>query len=576
MSDGPDLHGSVAAGFEPVADAFLRNFTDHGDVGAACCLHVGGEPVVDVWAGTADPEAGRAWARDTIVLVFSSTKGVTAVAANQLIERGQLDPDVPVAEYWPEFAANGKADIPVEWVLSHRAGLAALDVPDLTLEDISAWDPVVDAIAAQEPNWEPGTAHGYHARTFGWIVGELIRRITGKMPGEYVATEIAGPLGLDLIIGVPESEDGRVARMLPARPGDDPELERLASEALSDQSTLLGRVMSGPSQLFAYDERWNGRTLRSAQMPSSNGHSDARSLSRMYAACLGEVEGVRLLAPETVERATVPRSTGKDCVIGQPLHFGLGFSLPPTLGLDPGPRSFGHAGAGGSLAFADPDRDLAFRVRDEPAVLLVDGARPARQWDRRGGVRGARRALRGDDRGDHSRRRPATVRASARRLARRGPRRVHGVLRRRRRARGAGAHRARPRGVRTDVSAIVRVGATGVVRVPQPGGRRRQRRDGRLDDHRRAPLRWRARRVARHERLRHRRRPHRVVARVLRGPRRPRHGRARLNGPTGCARCAVWRLPCERGPDVHRVGAALPRRVPRLARGQRPARSAIR
>ena len=359
MSAAPELHGTVDSGFERVADAFLRNFSEHGDIGAACCIHVGGEPVVDVWAGDADREAARPWARDTIVIVFSSTKGVTAVVANQLIERGLLDPEAPVARYWPEFAAEGKERIPVEWVLSHRAGLAAIDAPDLTLDDIAAWDPVIDAIAAQAPSWEPGSAHGYHVRTYGWIVGELIRRVTGLMPGEYVAAEIAGPLGLDLLLGVPEAEDGRVARLYPAV-YDDPELERVATEFLSDQSTLFGRAMSGPSQLFAYDDRWNSRVLRSAQMPSSNGHGDARSLSRMYAACIGEIDGVRLLAPETVERATVPRSTGKDVVIGQPLHFGLGFSLPPTLGVDPGPRSFGHSGAGGSLAFADPDRGLAF------------------------------------------------------------------------------------------------------------------------------------------------------------------------------------------------------------------------
>lgn len=359
MSTNPVVQGTAQPGFERVADAFVRNFTEHGDVGAACCVHVGGEPVIDVWAGHADRDQGRAWARETIVIVFSSTKGVAAVAANQLIERGLLDPEAPVADYWPEFAANGKDTIPVEWMLSHRAGLAALDAPDLTLEDVAAWHPVIDAIAAQEPNWEPGSAHGYHARTYGWMVGELIRRVTGMMPGEYVAAEIAGPLGLDFFIGLPDTEDARTARLYPVV-HDDPELERLAAEFLSDQSTLLGRVMSGPSQLFAYDDRWNTRLLRAAQMPSSNGHGDARSLSRMYAACIAEVDGVRLLSDETVERAIQPRSTGNDCVIGQPLHFGLGFSLPPTLGPDPGPRSFGHGGAGGSLAFADPDRELSF------------------------------------------------------------------------------------------------------------------------------------------------------------------------------------------------------------------------
>ncbi len=358
-SRAPTLHGTVREGFEPVADAFLRNFTEHGDVGAACCIHVHGEPVVDVWAGDADRDAGRPWDRDTIVIVFSSTKGVTAVAANQLIERGLLDPSEPVARYWPEFAANGKDAITVEWVLSHRAGVAALDAPDLTLEDVAAWDPVIDAIAAQAPTWEPGTAHGYHARTYGWIAGELVRRTTGMTAGEYIAAEIAGPLGLDLFVGLPEQEDARTARLSPVV-FDDPELARVAEAVLSDQSTLMGRVMSGPAGLFAYDDRWNSRLLRSAEMPSSNGHADARSLSRMYAACIGEIGGTRLLAPETVAAATVPRSTGKDLVIGQPLHFGLGFSLPPSIGVEPGPRSFGHSGAGGSLGFADPDRGLAF------------------------------------------------------------------------------------------------------------------------------------------------------------------------------------------------------------------------
>ena len=356
---GVELQGTVAPGFERVADAFLANFAQHGDVGAACCLHLDGEPVVDVWGGLADQATGRPWARDTIVIVFSCTKGVTAVAANQLIERGDLDPDAPIAWYWPEFAANGKSDIPVRWVLSHRAGLAAVDAPDLTLDDVAAWDPVVEAIAAQEPNWEPGTKHGYHARSYGWITGELIRRVTGLMPGEYVAAEIVAPLGLDFFVGVPESEDARVATLYPAR-FDDPEIEKLAEQVLRDTSTLLGRVMGGPAQLFGYDDMWNTRRMRGAQMPSSNGHGDARSLSRMYAACLDEVDGVRLLSADAVARASEVQSSGKDCVIGQPLAFGLGFGLSPTFGPSADPRAFGHSGAGGSVAFADPERNLSF------------------------------------------------------------------------------------------------------------------------------------------------------------------------------------------------------------------------
>jgi CubicO group peptidase (beta-lactamase class C family) len=353
-----DVHGEIAPGFEPIGAAFAANFAERGEVGAAYCVYRDGRPVVDIWAGLADRDAARPWVRDTIVIVYSCTKGVTAVAANQLIARGVLDPDAPVAEYWPEFAAEGKGEIPVRWVLSHRAGLAAIDA-DLTLEDVAAWDPVIDAIAAQIPNWEPGTQHGYHARTYGWIVGELIRRVTGLMPGDYVAREIATPLGLDFFLGVPESEDARIARIYPAV-WEDPELARLADQALSDPSTLLGRVMGGPSNLFRYDDMWNTRLMRGAQMPSSNGHSDARSLARMYAACIGDVDGVRLLSDEAVARATEVQSSGKDCVIGQPLTFGLGFALPPTLGPSAGPTAFGHSGAGGSIAFCDPDRGVAF------------------------------------------------------------------------------------------------------------------------------------------------------------------------------------------------------------------------
>ena len=359
-----ELQGTVESGFERVAEAFLENFGSpdeggRGDIGAACCLHVDGEPVVDVWGGLADEATGRTWARDTIVIVFSCTKGVTAVAANQLIERGDLDPDAPIAQYWPEFAANGKAEIPVRWALSHRAGLAAVDAPHLTLDDVAAWDPVVEAIAAQEPNWEPGTKHGYHARSYGWINGELIRRITGMMPGEYIAEEIVAPLGLDFFVGVPDSEDARVATLYPAR-FDDPEVERLAEQFLRDPSTLLGRVMGGPAGLFGYDDMWNTRRMRGAQMPSSNGHGDARSLARMYAACIGEVDGIRLLSPETVARACEVQSTGTDCVVGQPLTFGLGFGLSPTYGPIVGAKAFGHSGAGGSVAFADPERGLSF------------------------------------------------------------------------------------------------------------------------------------------------------------------------------------------------------------------------
>ncbi len=353
-----EVHGGVAPGWGAVMDAFRANFEHHGDVGAACCVYLDGHPVVDIWGGAADREAGRPWTRDTMALTFSSTKGATAVCANRLIQEGRLDPDAAVAEYWPEFAANGKATIPVRWVLSHRAGLAAVD-GDFTFDDVVAWDPIVNGLAAQAPQWEPGSKYGYHARSFGWLTGEIVRRVTGRSLGRYFADEVAGPLGLDFFIGLPEREEPRVARLYPAE-FDDPEVKAFVDAMFADRTSLMGRVMSGPSNLFAYDDRWNTRPFHAAEMPSSNGIGDARSLARLYAACIGDVEGVRLLDADTVAKATVPQTEGTDAVLGMEMVFGLGFGLQPLFGSDAGRRTFGHAGAGGSLGYADPDAGIAF------------------------------------------------------------------------------------------------------------------------------------------------------------------------------------------------------------------------
>ena len=186
-------------------------------------MYVDGRPVVDLWGGLADRESSRPWADDTIVLVFSSTKGVTATAANLLVERGDLDLDAPVAQYWPEFAAAGKDAVPVRYLLSHRVGLPVVD-GEFTIGDVLAWDPVVDALASQSPRWEPGTAHGYHMRTYGWLVGELVRRVSGRTIGRFVADEVAAPLGVDFWIGLPEEQEPRSATLVPAGPSDLVEL----------------------------------------------------------------------------------------------------------------------------------------------------------------------------------------------------------------------------------------------------------------------------------------------------------------------------------------------------------------
>lgn len=375
-----EISGSVSPGFEPVRDAFARNFETQGEVGAALCVYRDGSPIVDLYGGVADPTTGDPWREDTLTLVFSSTKGITAACIALLVERGQLDLDAPVARYWPEFAANGKAEISVRCVLTHRAGLAAV-AGDLTLEEVLAWDPVCAAIAAQAPEWEPGTKHGYHARSYGWILGEVVRRITGESIGRFIAKQIAGPLGADFFVGLPAEYDERVAPTLPAPAPTDPKMLELR-ERFMGPDTLLGRVLSGPSNLFEYGPMWNTRELRAAEMPSSNGICSGHALARIYASMVGNVDGFRLLSEESVRHACEVHSDGPDAVIMMPMRFGLGFLRPPSLAPACPDACFGHAGAGGSLGFADPERRIGFGyvmnqmklglVADERASGLVE------------------------------------------------------------------------------------------------------------------------------------------------------------------------------------------------------------
>ena len=348
-----DIGGWVDASFERVLDAFTANFDERAEVGAAVCVYVDGEPVVDLWGGVADATTGRPWSPDTVVLVYSSTKGVTSVCANRLIEQGALDPAAPVARYWPEFAANGKAGITVAQLMSHQAGLPLVE-GDFTLDEVLAWDPMVEALAAQAPIWEPGTQHGYHMRTFGWMVGELVRRVSGRTIGAYFRDEIAAPLGLDFWIGLPTEIEPRVARLVPPEHDLGALLEQLGGDL------LLTSVFSNPANLFGYNDMWNTRALHAAELPSSNGIGDARSLARLYASCIGDVDGVRTLHPATVAGATVERACGKDAVLMIDSCFGLGFMLGASFGAANRASAFGHAGAGGSLAFADPDARLGF------------------------------------------------------------------------------------------------------------------------------------------------------------------------------------------------------------------------
>ncbi len=361
-----DIGGSVEPGWEKVADAFRTNFDDGKEHGAAVAVYRAGQKVVDLWGGVADHETGRAWDEDTIVLVFSSTKGMTAILASLLAQRGELDIDAPVASYWPEFAAAGKEDIPVRWLLSHQAGLVAVD-RTFDIDEFCAWTPIVDALAAQAPMWEPGKQHAYHALTYGHLVGEVLRRISGKTVGQLFADEVAGPLGLSTWIGLPESEERRVARLTPAPPVEPEALQQLLDTVFGPGSLFDRSILGAPNGLVTEDDGWFGsRQIRAAEIPAGNLVTDARSLARVYASTIGEVDGIRLLSDATVEAAATVQ-TDASVPFGMPpgledfgITMGLGFQLHTPLADLLGPTSFGHGGAGGSMGLAAPEHGVGF------------------------------------------------------------------------------------------------------------------------------------------------------------------------------------------------------------------------
>ena len=350
------VEGAVDPGFEPVREAFASNFASHGEVGAACCIYRGGRMIVDLWGGTRTPGGGAGYQPDTLQMVMSSSKGIVSTAAHMLAQDGKLDFDAPVTDYWPEFGAEGKAGMPVRWLFSHRAGLAAIDRP-LSLEQVLAWQPVVGALEVQKPLWEPNSAHGYHVGTFGWLTGEVVRRVSGKSVGRFVAERIAGPLGLDLWIGLPQSETSRVCPIIPQPPpAPGTPIDEMTAR-LIDPSTLLHRAFANP---FVPPAAFNSPALFAAELPAANGITNARSLARMYAACIGDVDGVRLLAPATLAQAMRVQSAGEDLVLGYETRYATGFQLSFPFRPMLGEGSFGHYGMGGSVGFAHPGHDVAF------------------------------------------------------------------------------------------------------------------------------------------------------------------------------------------------------------------------
>ncbi|MFJ2177006.1 serine hydrolase domain-containing protein [Streptomyces sp. NPDC087851] len=367
-----DVQGTVAAGFEPVRDAFVRNFERLGERGAAVAVYRDGQKVVDLWAGTRDaaPEGGEdhgerrpvaPWALDTAQVVHSATKGIAASVPLLLHQRGQIDLDAPVGTYWPEFKAAGKERVLVRHLLAHRAGLPVLD-RTLTPAEAMDGESGPRALAAQRPLWEPGADHGYHPHTYGWLVGELVKRVTGRGVGRWIAEEIARPLGLDFWIGLPEEESHRVGRTArieePSAVGGALRLrpKRSVTEAYRNPESLTRRAFDIVEPRF--DE--NDPVYRAAELPASGGISTARALARCYAAMIGPVDGHRLFAPATLTLARTEESAGPDRVLVVNTRFGLGFMLHGPAAPLLAPGSFGHPGSGGSLGFADPESGIAF------------------------------------------------------------------------------------------------------------------------------------------------------------------------------------------------------------------------
>jgi len=383
----PTIHGEVAPGFEPVRAAFERAFEAKPAMGAALAIRQHGVPVVDVWGGLADGESGASWLADTPSVIFSCTKGLMAILAARLVQDGLLDYQARVADYWPEFAAAGKADVTVAELLAHRSGLSA-PREAFTLAQITDWDYVAERLAAQKPLWQPGTGYAYHAITHGWLAGELVRRVTGLSPGRFFAELVASPLHADAWIGLPAGVHDRVARM-----SVGPTLARLVEMQAdartpgvidwSDRAMTLGGAL--PPELVGPTEGFNDPAVQAAEIPGAGGIATARALASIWSATVVPTDGVRLLDDATLATATVPKSGGPPVwsVPGPWPRWGMGLQLDSEARRYLTPDGFGHDGAGGQSAFADPGSGVGFAfltnqmeaIDDLRATRIIDALR---------------------------------------------------------------------------------------------------------------------------------------------------------------------------------------------------------
>ena len=365
-----NLEGFVADGWGAVRDAFASNLDSREDIGAGVAVFHRGELVVDLTGGWRDNAGTIPYTPDTLQLVFSTTKGVVATAVAMCVERGHFRYDDPVAHVWPAFAEAGKADVTIEQLLSHQAGLYTVD-GELAFEHVLDWNEMCSRLAATAPRFEPGSQHGYHALTFGWLAGELVRRADGRNIGRFVAEEIAAPLGAEIYIGLPEELESRVAPVntgwakttTPA--GEAPPASKagkFATPLPADLPLTQALTLNGAMNVKG---GFNRRDLHAAEVPGANGITNARSMATMYAATMGEVtvggDRVRLVAPETIELATRARTPlRRDAVLIVNSRFAAGYMLNGDANAFPGDACYGHPGAGGSVSFADPSREIAF------------------------------------------------------------------------------------------------------------------------------------------------------------------------------------------------------------------------
>ncbi|MEW1645141.1 serine hydrolase domain-containing protein [Streptomyces sp. NPDC091219] len=377
----PAVEGHCDPRFTAVRAALEENFRDRGELGAAVTVTVGGETVADLWGGWADAAGTRPWERDTLVNVWSTTKGPVALCAHILADRGALDLDAPVAAYWPGFAAAGKENVLVRHLLSHRAGLAGLREPH-SLAQLYDWEVTTERLAATEPWWEPGTRSGYHALTYGFLVGEVVRRVSGLLPSAFLEREVTGPLGIDFTIGLPEKEAGRAAELVHPPAASASEQAAIFSQLAPAAIAALTNPVAGAAE--ANTPEW-----RAAEIPAANGHGTARAVAALYGvlAGRGSYDGHRVLSPEAAERVREGQGSCRDLVLGAGLghetEIGLGLWLSgPHGSYGPNPRAFGHDGFGGSFGLADPEAGVSIgyvmnrmgpHIADDPRkTALVD------------------------------------------------------------------------------------------------------------------------------------------------------------------------------------------------------------